>query len=214
MSSDMTGRTGRTPSRPPVGSRGGGGNAGGTIAIVVTVVALILGFVILRRIDDNTGATVSGTTGPISSGDVVDTVDPLTTIPATTIAPQVFKGTLVQVANSSRQNGTAGMMTTALQGAGFDMTTAANGTTEPKLDISKVIYKADDPAALAVATTLATILGGLTVEAAGVPIPVETGAWAAGSSVMLLLGNDLAGKTLDQIAGLPVGGATSTPVSP
>jgi len=101
-------------------------------------------------------------------------------------------------------------MTTALQGAGFDMATATNGTASPKLDVSKVIYKADDPAALAVATTLAAILGGLNVEAAGVPLPIQSGSWATGSAVVLLLGNDLAGKTLDQIAGVAVGGTTST----
>lgn len=213
MSSDMTGRTARPQGRPPVGSRGGGGgNAGSTIAIVVTAVALILGFVILRRIDDN-----SGTTTPSADTETVETVDtnePLTTSAATsTTAPaQTFKGTLVQVANSSQQNGTAGMMTTALKGAGFDMAEATNGTA--KIDVSKVIYKADDPAALAVANTLAAILGGINVEAAGVPLPVTSGSWAQGSSVVLLLGNDLAGKTLDMIAGVPVAGQTTTTSAP
>lgn len=212
MSSDMTGRTARPQGRPPVGSRGGGGNAGSTIAIVVTAVALILGFIILRRIDDNSGTVApSGTTGPVTSDGIVDTIDPLgSTIPSSTVPQQVFKGTLVQVANASQQNGVAGMMTTALKGAGFDTAEATNGTSEPKLDVSKILYKADDPAALPVATTLAAILGGLNVEAAGVPLPVSSGSWAQGSSVVLLLGNDLAGKTLDQIAGVAVTGQTTT----
>lgn len=213
MSSDMTGRTARPQGRPPVGGRGGrssGGNAGSTIAIVVTAVALILGFVILRRIDDNSGTTIQpGDTSTVDTNGSVDTIDPLgSTLPATTLPAQTFTGTVVQVANSSQQNGVAGMMTTALKGLGFTTAEATNGTSQ--LDVSKVIYRADDPAALPVATTLAAILGGLNVEAAGVPLPVQSGAWAEGSSVVLLLGNDLAGKTLDQIAGVAVTGQTTT----
>ena len=100
-------------------------------------------------------------------------------------------------------------MTTALKGAGFDTAEATNGTSSPKLDVSKILYKADDPAALPIATTLAAILGGINVEAGGVPLPVTSGSWAQGSSVLLLLGNDLAGKTLDQIAGVVVTGTTA-----
>jgi hypothetical protein len=121
----------------------------------------------------------------------------------------------VQVANASNASGTARQMSTALAGKGFDMTDATNSTLNPKLDVTKVIYDQNDPNALPVASSVALVLGGVVVEPAPTPPPVESGAFAAGSTVIVLLGNDLAGKTLPQIGGTPDTGttlpATSTP---
>ena len=77
-----------------------------------------------------------------------------------------------------------------------------------KLDISKVLYNADDPNAKAVADSLATVLGGIVSVAQGIPVPVASGNWGADSGVVLMLGNDYAGKTLAEIAGAAPTGVT------
>ncbi|MEI7546447.1 MAG: LytR C-terminal domain-containing protein [Actinomycetota bacterium] len=205
MSNDFGGRSSRTTTSSS--------SMGSGVAIFVTAVALVLGFLILRKVND------SGTTAPINgpaktqqettpgTDGSVPVAGETTTVPAV----QTFTGTKVQVANSSIQNGVAKMMTTALVGAGFTMADATNGTADPKLTTSKVLYNAGDPTAKPVADTLAAVLGGIPVEAGKVPLPVQSASWAAGSGVILLLGNDLAGKTLDQIKGVPQTGTTKKP---
>jgi len=200
MSSDI-GRRGPRPAPPaPTGSG---------IAIFVTAVALVLGFLILKQVNDSgeavgpapdaTTTTVDGTASTVES--------------TTTTIAQTFSGTSVQVANCSIQDGVAKAMSAQRGDAGFTMVDAVTGTCEPKLTISQVIYLETDPVAKAVADTLAGVLGGIPVQSMGVPIPVQSGSYAQGSAVVLLLGNDLAGKTLDQIAGVPVGGTTIPPTT-
>ena len=206
MSNDFGGRSSRsTASSAPMGSG---------VAIVVTAVALILGFLILRKVND-TGPEI--TSGPDkteeTSNTTPDTGSVDTTPAVATTLPPTYTGTMVQVANSSVQNRVAAMMSAALADVGFAMAEPTNGTAEPKLSLSKVIYNASDPAAKAVADTLGATLGGLVVEAANVPLPITSGSWAAGSAVILLLGNDLAGKTIDQIQGGAVSGLTTTSVA-
>jgi hypothetical protein len=187
---------------------------GSTIAIVVTAVAVVLGFLILRKINDS-GDT--GSVAPQTTLAIATTVDPnvSTTIAFTTTTAQqlVTTGTKVQVANASNAGGTARQMSTALAGKGFDMADATNSTVNPKLDLTKVIYDANDPNALNVANSVALVLGSVVVEVAPVPPPVESGAFAEGSGVIVLLGNDLAGKTLPAIAGEPTTGTTAPPTT-
>lgn len=200
MSSDI-GRRGPRPA-PPAPSGSG-------IAIFVTAVALVLGFLILKQVNDSGEAV-----GPATAETTTTFVDTASTIDTTTTTiPQTFTGTSVQVANCSIQDGVARAMSAQLADAGFTMVDAVTGTCEPKLTISQVIYLQTDPAAKAVADTLSVVLGGIPVQAMGVPIPVQSGSYAQGSAVVLLLGNDLAGKTLDQIAGVPVGGTTIPPTT-
>ena len=111
--------------------------------------------------------------------------------------------TKVQVANCSATNGVAGMMSSVLAEVGFTTVEATNGTCDPKLDSSYVVYDEGVPGADDVAHALADMLGGLMAEPGVLPLKVESAAWAEGSGVVLYLGNDLAGKTLDQIQGLP-----------
>ncbi|MBI4932361.1 MAG: LytR C-terminal domain-containing protein [Actinobacteria bacterium] len=206
MSNDNAGRSPRSTS--------GGAPMGSTIAIVVTAVAVVLGFLILRKINDG-GDT--GSVAPQTTLSAETTVDPnvSTTIAFTTTTAQqlVTTGTKVQVANASNASGTARQMSTALAGKGFDMADATNSTLSPKLDLTKVIYDANDPNALAVANSVAVVLGNVVVEVAPVPPPVESGAFAEGSGVIVLLGNDLAGKTLPAIAGEPTTGTTALPTT-
>jgi hypothetical protein len=205
MSNDFGGRSSRsTASSAPMGSG---------VAIIVTAVALILGFLILRKVNDTGPEITSGPDKTEETSNTTPDTGTATTTSVSTTVPQTFTGTMVQVANSSVQNRVAAMMSAALADAGFAMAEPTNGTAEPKLPLSKVIYNASDPAAKAVAETLGALLGGLVVEAANVPVPVTSGSWAAGSAVILLLGNDLAGKTLDQIQGVPVSGLTTTSVA-
>ncbi len=204
MSNDNAGR----PSR----STGGNAPMGSTVAIVVTAVAVILGFLILRKINDNGS---SGTTKPDTSTSTSTTIDTSSSVDQTTSTTQalITQGTKVQVANASNASGTAKQMTTALSGKGFDTADPTNATVSPKLDLTKVIYDASNPAALPVASSVALVLGGVTVEASPTPPPVEAGAFAEGSGVIVLLGNDLAGKTLPAIAGEPTTGTTAPPTT-
>ena len=183
---------------------------GSTVAIVVTVIAVILGFLILRKVNDD------GSTGSVSPGATTSTTlaDTSSTVgfTSTTQAQLQKQGTKVQVANSSNGNGVAGQMTTALIAEGFDTTDPTNGTASPKLDVSKILYNAADPNGLPVANALSVTLGGIVVEQAPAAPPTKEGAFAAGSAVILLLGNDLAGKTIAQIQGAGTA-ATTTPTT-
>lgn len=202
MSNDNVGRGPRaTNNNAPVGS---------TVAIVVTAIAVVLGFLILRKVNDGGDSSTASTVADTSTTAGV----PTSVLVTTTTVPQLqTQGTKVQVANASNASGVAKQMTTALSGKGFDMATATNSTVNPKLDISKVIYDPADPNAVAVANSVAKVMGGLSVEpAAGAP-PVDAGAFAEGSGVIVLLGNDLAGKTLPEINGVAATGTTAAPTS-
>jgi hypothetical protein len=202
MSNENAGRGPRTTNNnAPVGS---------TVAIVVTAVAVVLGFLILRKVNDGGGSTAA-TTLPDVPTTLVSPSSALVT--TTTIEQLQTKGTKVQVANASNASGVAKQMTTALSGKGFDMADATNSTVSPKLDISKVLYNPADPNAVAVANAVAKVMGGLTVEPAATAPPVDSGAFAEGSGVIVLLGNDLAGKTLPEINGAVATGTTAPPTS-
>ena len=119
------------------------------------------------------------------------------------------KATVVQVANCSNQEGVAHNLSNALAAEGF--TTAEPDMCTIDLPITKIIYNPDDPFGLPVAQTLALYLGNAAVEASGPVVPTLTlGTWAPGSSVIVLLGDDLAGKTLAQIASQSSTATTTT----
>ncbi len=198
MSNDSAGRTPRSTS--------GGAPMGSTVAIVVTVVAVLLGFLILRKVNDDGGS------GSVTPGNTTTTLGETTStvgFTSTTQAPLQKQGTKVQVANASNTSGVAKQMTTALTAEGFDTADATNATA--KGDVSKIIYNAADPNALPVANALSITLGGVAVEQSPAAPPVTSGAFAAGSAVILLLGNDLAGKTIEQIQAAGTAPTTTTP---
>jgi hypothetical protein len=177
---------------------------------VVTAIAVVLGFLILRKVNDS-GDASSGSTVPETS--VTLPVPTSALVTTTTIEQLQTQGTKVQVANASNASGVAKQMTTALSGKGFDMATATNSTVNPKLEISKVLYNPADPNAVAVANAVAKVMGGLTVEPVASAPPVEGGVFAEGSGVIVLLGNDLAGKTLPEINGAATTGTTTPPTA-
>lgn len=195
MSNDSTGRHSR-PSGAPMGS---------TVAIVVTAVAIILGFLILRKVNsDTTAGGSSGTsvseTSLVSSTSILDTTTTTINIAATK----------VQVANASGISGVAKRLTLELQAKGYDTATATTATLNPKLDVSRVIYNANDPNAEGVANAVAAVFGGLAVEAKAEPVPTKSGSWATGSAVIVLIGKDFANKTLAQVAAAGAGATTDT----
>jgi hypothetical protein len=179
---------------------------GSTVAIVVTVVAVVLGFLILRKVNDD-GNSGSVTPGATTTTTLVDTSSTVA-FSTTTTTPLQKQGTKVQVANASATSGVAKQMTTALTAEGFDTADPTNASVD--LDVSKILYNAGDPNGLPVANALSVTMGGIVVEQSPAAPPVESGAFAAGSAVILLLGNDYAGKTIAQIQGA---GATTTPTT-
>jgi len=160
--------------------------------------------------------TIEGVTPTTVCEPVTTTMPPSASYDEATTVPEYYAATKVQVANCSTQNGVAQMMSSVLTAAGFTTADATNGTCDPKIDSTYVIYNEGTPGAYEVARTVAAVLGGVTVEAAILPIKTESGAWAEGSGVVVLLGNDLAGKTLEQIT-MPtttmVLGTTTTSIS-
>lgn len=208
MSNDNQGRTARTTSGAPMGS---------TVAIVVTAIALILGFLILRKVNDSSTTPPEQTTATTTQTtlDPTATTEPPAIVTTTTVA-LIVSGTKLQVANASNQNGVAKQMTSVLATKGFTMADAVSATVTPKLDVSEILYNASDPAAKPMADSLAAYLG-ITSKAQGLPVPVngegQAGVWAEGSGVILMLGNDFAGKTLDEILGVPTTGTTTPPTT-
>ncbi|MEY4365872.1 MAG: hypothetical protein RLZZ305_1216 [Actinomycetota bacterium] len=181
----------------------------GTMGAVVAVIALILGFLILRDVRNDGGATVS------PGGTTVDTVpaggngDPA----ATTTVPPFNRGAFkIQVANASSIAGSAGDMTTKLQDQNFVVQPPLNvAPNTPKREKTGVFYLAGCESG---AADVSAVLGG-NVETGAMPspIPLETGSLGE-ACVLVLLGTDLSMKPLQGVVGAPNGlVATTTTVA-
>jgi hypothetical protein len=190
---------------------------GSTISIVIAVVAVVVGFVILRNITDDGGSADGGTVVPTEST-TPSTVDTSATSSTTsTLPPLVTQGATVVVANASGVPGSAGRMTDELAAATFTMATAINST-GPQLDQSIVYYAPSNAAALDVANSVARVMGGLVVEIVPTPPPVE-GESLGDASVLVLLGTAQSDRTLEDLAPAtspvvsapPVAGGDTTP---
>lgn len=179
---------------------GGATNINSTLSIIIAVLAVLLGFFILRDIrNDQTGGETSTPTE--------ETIDPtqatLAEVPVeTTLVKTAFK---VQITNASGMSGTAGQLTTELQGRGY-IVQPANNKSEitPKQTVTVVYYLLGSEQA---AAAVANALGGVGIAAMPEPIPTETGNLGE-ATVMILLGTDLAGKPLG------TGAAVSVPAVP
>ncbi len=174
----------------------------GTLGAVVAVVALVLGFLILRDVKNS-----GGTTSPVGTQPAATTPDGATVAPTTTMAFSI-NGFKLQVANASGLAGSAGKMTTDLQGQGYWAQPALNvppGTA--KRAKTAVYYLAGCEAA---AENVKGVLGG-NVEVAVMPqpIPVETGTIGE-ACILILLGTDLANKPLGGVVGSGSGQAATT----
>ena len=135
MSNENPGRTSRTSGNAPMGS---------TVAIIVTAVALIVGFLILRKVNDNgSSSTKPQNTQPVST--TMPGGDTTTTASASTTTLLNIQATKVQVANASGTSGVAKQTTLALQGKGYSMAGAINSTVSPKLSKTCLLYTSPSP---------------------------------------------------------------------
>ena len=173
------------------------------LSIAVAVLAVLLGFFILRDLRNDSGIAATDP-GSIDESAPQDTT--VETLPVeTTMAPVVLTGFKVQIANGSGISGSAGLLTTEMQGRGYLVQPAINKSeVTPKQTVTIVYYLLGSEAP---AAQVARDLGGVATLPMPTPIPTETASLGE-ASVLILLGTDLAGKPLSIIAG----GAVAPPV--
>lgn len=208
MSADIHEPGAAPPGRRPGRSGDGGAPVSGALTIVLAVVAVVAGFLILRAItggDDGGSTLPSGPGAATTAAETDETpLPPPTTEPApttTTEPPLVTDGAVVVVANANGINGSAGAMTEELGGAGFSMGSPTNATTG-QLDSTVIYYDPDIDAAQAVAESVNRVLGDdSSISQVGTPPPVQAGELEGG--VLVLLGNDKAGVSLEELAPAP-----------
>lgn len=190
----------------------GGSPVGSWLTIALAVIAVIIGFLILNNITDDGGSSAdtnsatggdadSDTTGD-GTGPIVSVEVPVTeaTTTTTTIA-RVTTGASVMVANANTVGGSAGNMTKTLELAGYTVVDPVNAS-GPNVTESIVYYDESQAAAQDVANSVALDLGGVDVLVLPTPAPTESGD-IGDAGVLVLLGDDQAGKTLEELSGTP-----------
>jgi hypothetical protein len=177
----------------------------GVLPIVLSLVALLAGFLILRSISsESSGTFVTPGPGAIEETELDDeAADTTTTTTTTTEPPLVFDGATVVVANANSVGGSAGQMTRALEAAGFTISDAVNAAGGVGvLETSLVYYDAGAEGSLAVAESVVRVLGG-GLSVAPLPEVAPTTDGTVSGQVLVMLGNDKAGKTLAELAPAP-----------
>ncbi|MEQ8440172.1 MAG: LytR C-terminal domain-containing protein [Ilumatobacter fluminis] len=232
--SDMTDASGQMPRRNPRVSDGGA-PVSGAVAIVLALVAVVAGFLILNAISNGGEDALdfpvdsSNSSGDDGDAGTATTVDPSATTVATlapepTTPPIVTDGASVLVANANNVGGSAGQMQRALEtGPGFTVVGAVNASTSVgTLETSVIYYEETNAQAQPVAESLGEVLGGVTDISPMPDTPPTADGDLMGADVLLMLGNDKAGKTLEelnpdtatggatQVTSPPVAGDTST----
>lgn len=190
----------------------GGAPVTGALAIVLAVVAVVAGFLILRSISDGGEQSLDfgGVPSDVAADQADVATDPAATSPITiaTLPPEttqpalVTSGASVIVANANGVGGSASAMSRALEtGGGFAMVDPVNASvTINDLDVSVIYYVSTNPSAQAVADSLATVLGGVGSVAPMPDVAPTRDGTLNGADVLLMLGNDKAGKTLAELA--------------
>lgn len=203
-----------TPQRRPGRGGDGGAPVTGALTIVLAVVAVVAGFLILRAITGDDGGTSVGPGTTQTTEPAVDPAATTTTVPqstTTTEPPLVFDGATVVVANANNVNGSAGQMTRELEAAGFTLGGAVNAATAVGQLATTVIYfDSSVESARAVAESVNRVLG---ADSSISPLP-ETPPTADGTldgQVLVMLGNDKAGRTLDELAPEPAADVVPSP---
>lgn len=185
----------------------GGSPVGSTLSIVLAVIAVVAGFLILRNITDDGGSGSAddgtdvlldeGTETTIPEGEVAETTT-IPTVPTSTTLPKVTDGATVAVANANTVGGSAGDMTKSLELEGYTMGEAVNAT-GPNIDDTIVYYDPAVAASIDVANSVARDLGNVAVLTVVSPAPTESGD-LGDASVLVLLGNNEAGKTIAELS--------------
>jgi hypothetical protein len=199
MSDVPEGQAERGAGRRPPRVGDSGSPVGSTLSIVLAVVAVVAGFLILRAIFDDDNDSAGGLT-PITTvpGEETSTTSDNSTPtsrPTTTTVGRVTQATVV-VANASGVGGSAGRMTTALEGVGY-RTGEATDATGGNLDRSVVYFVRGVNGARETADSVARDMGGLRVR----PIPAEApiSGELGNAGVLVMLGTDTADKTLAEL---------------
>lgn len=145
----------------------------------------------------------STTTTSTTSTSTTTTLAPTTTTtlpPTTTTEPIVTAPGVVKVANCSGVNGAAGLLTDEFAAMGFETRKATNGAGIDEDCPESKIYVVEGSEA--VARSVSRLMGGIEV------LPMTTPAWISGANedladatVLVMLGHDLAGTRLAEIAG-------------
>ena len=116
------------------------------------------------------------------------------------------------VANANTVGGSAGNMTKTLELAGYTMVDPVNAS-GPNITDSIVYYDEAQAAAQDVANSVARDLGGVEVLVLPTPAPTESGD-LGDAGVLVLLGDDQAGKTLEELSGTPADAGEDVAVAP
>jgi LytR cell envelope-related transcriptional attenuator len=200
MSDVPEGQAERGAGRRPPRVGDSGSPVGSTLSIVLAVVAVVAGFFILRAIfdDDNDSAgglpPITTVPGEETSTTTSDNSTPTTAATPTTVG-RVNTATVV-VANASGVGGSAGRMTTALEGVRY-RTGEPTDATGGNLDRSVVYFVRGVNGARETADSVARDMGGLRVR----PIPAEPpiAGELGNAGVLVMLGTDTADKTLAEL---------------
>jgi hypothetical protein len=206
---------GRTSTR--VGDSGS--PVGSPLTIVLALIAVVVGFLIFRSIDDSDAGGLEPVDGPttVPTAPGGSTTAPggqtATTTGAgpTTTAPPTRDGATVVVINAAEVDGAAGRMSDQLEALGYTMAEAISDNNEEQDQTTTVYFQAGNNTE-AVARTVAKDLGGAEVEPAPSPLPTNDSTGAA--SVFVFLGADVVDEEIP-IAGNPAapaagGGQTTT----
>lgn len=208
MSNEPTGRPERTTANTsPMGS---------AVAIAIAIGAVVVGFLVLNSIRNDTPDSGSATEAAASTTVVDDGSSTTQPGPTSTTFVDTFVGTEVQVSNNASVAKAAGNLSTILEGQGFTLAEPVNGSTSSET-VTKILFVSTDPAAQNVATTVARKLNvaTLTPIEAGATVPTEAGTLPDGVGVLVVLGTDKAGKTLAEMTGTgAVNTSTSNPATP
>lgn len=183
----------------------GSSPVGSTLSIVLAVIAVVAGFLILRNITDDSGSdsATGSVTEPAAEQASSTTVEADAASGSTTTEPTpsttfeiVTDGATVVVANANGISGSAGRMSTALEAEGFTMGEPANASKQRESTV--VQYDGSIASAKAVADSVAYTLGGVKVTKLPSPPKVDGGD-IGGAGVLVLLGENEADKTIEQI---------------
>ncbi len=209
--SDVPDGSAQMPRRARVSD--GGAPVSGALAIVLAVVAVVAGFLVLRSISDggeqaldfdgSAGGAEAAAGGTDAGTDDAGADSTIATLPTTTTEPPlVVAGASVLVANANTVSGSASSMTRALEtGPGFTMVDPVNASTAVgDVDESVIYFEPSITSAQQVADSLSRVLGGVATIAPMPTTPPTSDGSLNGAGVLLMLGNDKAGKTLAELA--------------
>jgi hypothetical protein len=180
------------------------------MVLVAAAIAVVAGFLILRSVTDQTARSdepadeVAGTVGASTAttvvAELIETTGPATTTTTsttTTLPPASKSDATVVVVNASGVDRSATAMAEDLTADGYTTAPVAN-TTGPYLERSVIYYLDGNDSALGVARLLADQIP--TARTLPMPQPPPVDRPLDEATVALMLGQDAAGRPLDELA--------------